>query len=585
MAKKTESEKTFSALQNIILELDKLGYVYIDGFVSNKKDKVRATHKNCGKERLTKFCLYSVQECRYCKRQNLQGKYSKSIKENDAQTLKELHKKGLTNTELASHTGFSPAAIRSFLISNGLEGNKKLSKLQETKCTICSTKFTPKYHGRDKTCSIFCKNEAISRSKIKYSPIELKKVEQYKEQKLTNKEIEILTGVNVNTIKTVVKKKNLFLSQEEAQSNSYRKKLEKNPNAMRDMRESREFKYTIEDLQKYAETKNGKCLSKTYQGYNFDYEWECEKKHIFFNQWGEIFSSGYWCKTCSFSGTSKPELEILEWVQQYYPSAHSTRQIIPPKELDIFIPEINVAIEYCGLYWHSEAQKEKHYHYNKMMECKKKNIRLLTIFADEWENRCTQVKNFIKSTIKVYDKKIMARKTELVFLEKNVAKDFLEKNHIQGAGFINVAFGLIYENDLVAVVTGSRHHRQNDNSIFVLNRLAFRDGVQISGGASKLIKALKNYAKTNQYTKLISWSDSRWSYGNVYEKTGFYLSESLPTDYSYVVNITERESKQQNTKEKLLIKSAQGLTETEMANNIGYLRIWDCGKLRWEINL
>lgn len=59
------------------------------------------------------------------------------------------------------------------------------------------------------------------------------------------------------------------------------------------------------------------------------------------------------------------------------------------KELDFVLPDYNIAIEFCGMYWHSEfaATKPHNYHHEKWRLCKEKGIKLITIFEDEFDGR------------------------------------------------------------------------------------------------------------------------------------------------------------------------------------------------------
>ena len=41
------------------------------------------------------------------------------------------------------------------------------------------------------------------------------------------------------------------------------------------------------------------------------------------------------------------------------------RNIIPPQEVDIYLPDYKIAIECNGIYWHSDRCKDRNYHYNK----------------------------------------------------------------------------------------------------------------------------------------------------------------------------------------------------------------------------
>lgn len=633
-------------LSQVTKELDEMGYDYIEGFVSNKKDKVRAIHRDCGKERFTKFSLYDKKECRYCKRKTTKGKYQKCMNLDDKKKVLELHSQGKNYVQISEAVGFTPNAVGSFIRSNGLEKNSSKKEISPVKCQVCNTEFVPKYKNKDKTCSKECVAELIRRSKIKYTKHDIKNIIKYKEKKFTNDEISQLTKVNINKIKEIVKENNLVLSLEDAQANAYKKKLEKNPNCMEEMRDAREYKYTIvdlqqhalkkegeclsteyvgfkkkykwkcsnnhifsipfrpdsdiwcrkcydenrgtkyniEDLKEHALKKEGKCLSTEYVNYNTKYEWKCKEGHIFEQQWGTTICQKSWCPYCS-TQHSKAEQKILEWVQQWYPEAHSTRKIIPPKEIDIYIPSLNLAIEYCGLYWHNENSPEprdRNYHRNKMLECNRKGVRLITIFEDEWKDREAQVKNFLKSVMNVHDKRIYARKCNVKEIDKKIAHDFLEQNHIQGKTSLRVAYGLFYNEELLGLITGNQHHRNADQ--FTLNRLVFKSGVQIVGGASKLLKSLVKYAQEKGFDKIISWSDNRYSEGNVYEKCGFKLEEELSPDYSYVTPQMERQSKQSNKKTNLLKKGASGTmknTEKELSLTLGYSRIWDCGKKRY----
>jgi len=301
------------------------------------------------------------------------------------------------------------------------------------------------------------------------------------------------------------------------------------------------------------------------------------------------------CPVCSNTGTSKAEFFIDEWVKSLglHTEKFRFKGKTKGKEIDIYIPSLNLGIEYCGLYWHNELSPQprlRAYHYDKMIQANEQGIRLITIFEDEWESRNSQVKGFLKSILKKSKRRVFARKCEVKEVESKEARTFLEKYHIQGKTNFKVALGLFFEDELLGLVTGNTHHRQKgDNPPLVLNRLVFKEDCQIIGGSSKLLKSLMKYGKNSGYEKLISWSDNRWSQGNVYEKIGFILTESLGPDYSYVVEgARERQSKQSNKKKLLIKKGAVGTmnnTERELALSLNLYRIWDCGKKRWEIDL
>ena len=85
-------------------------------------------------------------------------------------------------------------------------------------------------------------------------------------------------------------------------------------------------------------------------------------------------------------GTSKQEREFIEFCREYFPNLKSNDKALIGKELDIVIPEIKLAIEYNGLYWHSiNGSKYKlGQHLSKTQSCEKLGYRLLYVWEDEW---------------------------------------------------------------------------------------------------------------------------------------------------------------------------------------------------------
>ncbi len=99
-------------------------------------------------------------------------------------------------------------------------------------------------------------------------------------------------------------------------------------------------------------------------------------------------------------GHSSSEKELLKFIRDNYKgevvNGLGSRKIIFPLEIDIYIPELKLGIEYDGLYWHSElGGKEKEYHLYKTEECEKRGIKLIHIFSDEWEERKDEIKKFL----------------------------------------------------------------------------------------------------------------------------------------------------------------------------------------------
>ncbi len=290
----------------------------------------------------------------------------------------------------------------------------------------------------------------------------------------------------------------------------------------------------------------------------------------------------YGCCKCSKTGTSGAEKELLEFISQFSLTASKYKLHDSRQEIDIFIPELKLGIEYCGLYWHCEnspTPRPRQYHINKMRLANTQGIRLITVFEDEWLERKDQVKGFIRSCLGSHDIRVKAKDCEVKEVDSSVGRKFYNEHHIQGQKTKSLVYiGLFYQSDLVAVVSGNSHHRGADKQSLVLDRLCFKSGVRIDFGSSRLFKALAKWAVKNGYRNILSWSDNRWSEGGVYKALGFELQEDLAPDYSYVKN-GKRHSKQSLKKNPK--KDDMTKTELELRSGQGFDRIWDCGKKRW----
>lgn len=252
----------------------------------------------------------------------------------------------------------------------------------------------------------------------------------------------------------------------------------------------------------------------------------------------------------------------------------SVRTIIYPWELDIFVSSHNIALEFNGLYWHSERFKDKNYHKTKTDLCKKKGISLLHIFEDEWLEKKDLIKDKLLHILgKSSKEKIYARKCTIIEINTESKRKFFDANHIQGDGLSTINYGLEYGGELVAVLG---FDKEKDH--YILNRYATNKNVV--GGFTKL---LKHFEREYNYPKIITFVDLRWSEGKLFYNSGFKLESELPPDYYW----TKRENRwhksnwRHSEMKNKLENYDPNLSETENMHNHGFLKIWDCGKLKF----
>ena len=253
-------------------------------------------------------------------------------------------------------------------------------------------------------------------------------------------------------------------------------------------------------------------------------------------------------------------------------------------ELDIWLPEYNLAIEYNGLRWHSDIfQEDKKYHLKKTELCKQKNIRLIHIFEDELLEHEEIVFSKIKHILKK-DKNlpvIGGRKCTIKEISYKETYSFLEKNHIQGSSKSTIYLGAFFNDKLISVMSFLKN-----SDVWELTRFATDINYRCPGVANKLLSFFK---KNFNYKIIKSFLDLRWGVDNdnLYIKLGFIKTDILPPDYYYVKG-QKRFHKFGFRKKKLLKKYPDKLlpnmTETEMVKELGYNKIWNCGLVKYELH-
>lgn len=332
------------------------------------------------------------------------------------------------------------------------------------------------------------------------------------------------------------------------------------------------------DIAKQWSSRNEDSPGKVIAQSNKKYWWVCEEGHEWEVSPNNRVSYNSGCPLC-VSHISKPEDELFSFIYSLWEDPpeifRSKRNIIPPKELDLYIPSLNIAIEFNGIYWHSEKYKEKDEHFNKTQMCNEKGITLIHIWEDDWIYRKEIVKQLIRHKLgKVTGETVYARKTKVVPLSRKEISVFLNKHHILGATTGTYYLGLKYQDRIVAVTVLTR--RKNT---LTLDRYA--TSCSVPGGHSKLVSWVE---KNLEYKTLVTFADLCLSNGDLYEKTGWKKDSILAPDYKYLVGTTRvhkfnyRLKRFRNDPDLLW---AEGMTERQLAELNGLVRVWDCGKIRY----
>lgn len=282
---------------------------------------------------------------------------------------------------------------------------------------------------------------------------------------------------------------------------------------------------------------------------------------------------------------SPEETEVYNYIKSIYNGKIicNSRKVINPQEVDIYIPDKKLAIEFNGDYWHSEQFKDKYYHQNKTIECAKRGVRLIHIFEHEWSdiNIQNKLKKLLSQILCSDNLVLYGRKTTIKEVDKHTASDFCNKYHLQGYSNCDIAIGCYHGENIIGIMTFGKP-RFNRAYNYEIVRLCWKDGIAVIGGTQKMFNYFINKYKPSS---IITYADISKFTGNIYTKLGFKWLEITKPNYKWI-NLKSGDiiSRYQAQKSKLikLNIAVDGDTEVTAMQKIGYYRVYDSGNLKLE---
>lgn len=285
---------------------------------------------------------------------------------------------------------------------------------------------------------------------------------------------------------------------------------------------------------------------------------------------------------------SNAEIEISNIIQKNgYSVLTNNRKILNGTEIDIFIPDVNFAIEFNGLYYHTEKMgKDRYYHLNKQNIAKDNNIKLIHLFEDEWlSKKDICISKILHIIGKNNNPKIYGRNTIIKMTTIDETIKFLDKNHIQGYSNKHTHnIGAYYKDELVGLMS---FYKQNNE--WVLNRSVTNINYNCVGVSSKIFSYFLN--NINDKLDVITFGDRNWitdKDNNIYTNLGFRFDGLIKPDYKYFNPKITRNIRLHkfNFRKKILLKKYpdilnNNMTENEMTKIIGCEKIWDCGLFKY----
>lgn len=262
--------------------------------------------------------------------------------------------------------------------------------------------------------------------------------------------------------------------------------------------------------------------------------WLCSKGHSWSCSIGNRTGSHSGCPYCASNGTSKPEKEMIAFIKSVIPDENINvrdRQLLLSihREIDVYIPSLQVAVEFNGLYWHSkQAGKDDNYHYDKWIACKDKGVRLVTIWEDDWRDKPNVVKSFLLSVLKTESN--TGKKNSIVKVNSKDARSFADNNCLSSCVVSSNQGDVKYIGscDSNGVIKSLLSYSINDKKCYIH---LYGDSYNFKS----LVKHIVNICQGSNVSTITTHSDNDISDESVYVEIGFSLKNDCVSN-NWVVN-------------------------------------------------
>ncbi|MCL1869654.1 MAG: zinc-ribbon domain-containing protein [Promicromonosporaceae bacterium] len=331
--------------------------------------------------------------------------------------------------------------------------------------------------------------------------------------------------------------------------------------------------------------------------------WRCDEGHRWRATVGNR-SAGTGCPVCRPRSRGEADLRaVLATLVPGIEIRANDRRAVPGHELDAYLPDLAVAVEYNGVYYHREQFRSRDAHASKLAAARAAGIRLVTVWEDDWLARREIVVRALAARLGVTaglrltrpelapecSERVGARSLTVREVTGRVANEFLAGNHLQGPVTCSRRFALVDDAGRVRALLALRSARGGARSRraegeWEIVRFATR-GI-VPGAFSRLL-AHAERALAGDLTRWVTFADAMISDGALYERTGFVADRRLAPDYRYAGPSTRWVRQPKESYQRRRFRDDPDLvwdeswTEAVAAERNGLHRVWDAGKTRY----
>lgn len=275
---------------------------------------------------------------------------------------------------------------------------------------------------------------------------------------------------------------------------------------------------------------------------------------------------------------SEQERIVTDYIKEFLPDSvevltNSRKVLETGKELDIYIPSMNLAIEYNGAFYHHENIPHiyRNYHSDKFYGCLRQGIRLMTIQSTDWLNKNDIMKRMVKSFVGANAAEYTVNDCFIRTVFDDEARDFLDHHHVHGYAKGDDYVGIYHNDGLVGIMAFKKF---SDYTKLV----RYCSIIDIEGA---FLEALNYYLDSFKPRRIIAVSDNY--YGDDLTELGFTIVKELPIDYRYLDNRADYtiHKRKLYTKRSFIVDGK--VLKVRVYPDIINDKIWNCGKRVWEL--
>jgi hypothetical protein len=249
-------------------------------------------------------------------------------------------------------------------------------------------------------------------------------------------------------------------------------------------------------------------------------------------------------------------------------------------EVDIYIPDEKIAIEFNGLYWHSELFKNKNYHQEKTRILLERGIMLYHVWEDDWIGK----KPIIKSMIG----KILGKNIEIDPMECDIRnidneqyKIFLKENSLIKYEKPSEILGLLLNGELMVAMAFKRS-KAFINGIkeaeWKICSIVNKIGISANESEKTLFQ---KFLKMHPGESVLAYSGASFDPdpdNSIFHRIGMTKLKTSDPDYEWVLGGVRMPKISRDKKEFEKWGYDKCLSEKEVMKDLGAYRIWNCGE-------